>query len=98
MENRLHTRPKKWETLELELGGKAMTMRSSSRKRRPLVSVAWMTHPNTPFITERLVDGRLRSVARRQIFQETEAQGEQRMLTLYGGRWMGNSETPLKFA
>jgi hypothetical protein len=66
-----------------------MILQSSSRKRRPLVSEEWMTHPNTPFVTERLVDGRIRSVARTQNFQETDAQEEQRMHSLYGGRWAG---------
>jgi hypothetical protein len=60
-----------------------------NKSKCPLVSKAWMTHPNTPFITERLVDGRIRSVARTQKFQETEAQEKERMLNLYGGRWIG---------
>jgi hypothetical protein len=61
----------------------------SGKKRLPLVSEAWMKHPNTPFITERLVDGRMRLVARTQKFHETQAQEEERMLNLYGERWTG---------
>jgi hypothetical protein len=58
-------------------------------KRRPTVVEAWMTHSATPYISERLVNGRIRKVGRLQIFGESFAQEEARLLDLYGARWVG---------
>ena len=59
------------------------------KMKRPMVFEAWMTHSRTPFITERLYDGRIREVSRLQIFSETPAQEHARMLDIYGERWTG---------
>lgn len=70
----------------------AMTSKKKSqqgRLRRPAVVEAYMTHSRTPLITERLVNGRIRKVARLQIFAESPADEEARMIALYGKRWTG---------
>jgi hypothetical protein len=60
-----------------------------ARMKRPMVVEAYMTHSRTPFITERLVDGRIRKVARRQSGWEKELP---ELLTTYGDRWTGLRE------
>jgi hypothetical protein len=57
--------------------------------RRPMVVEAWLNHSRTPVITERLVDGRTRRVARSQRTGETREQEQARMRELYGERWKG---------
>jgi hypothetical protein len=57
--------------------------------KRPKVVEAWMTHRRTPFLTERLVDGRIRKIARDQVFAESLAQELARLREVYGKRWTG---------
>jgi hypothetical protein len=57
--------------------------------KRPAVVEAWLFQSRTPFITERLVNGKIRQVVRLQIFNETAQQEDARMRALYGNRWKG---------
>lgn len=62
-------------------------MSRSLKKKRPMVVEAYMTHSTTPFITERLVDGRIRKVARKQIGDSASQLA--RLKETYGKRWTG---------
>lgn len=58
--------------------------------KKPAVVEAYLTHSGTPFITERLVDGRIRKMGRHQIFGEDGLKQEFKTLrATYDDRWKG---------
>jgi hypothetical protein len=77
------------------------------KEKRPTVVEAYMTTSTTPFITERLANGKTRLTGRHQVFQAV-VNGQLRELTLaerserelaqiietYGDRWTGIHSPP----
>jgi hypothetical protein len=63
-----------------------------SKQYRPAVVWAWMNHFRTPFISERLKNGKIRLVSRMQFTEGTVESTEAQHRELYGKRWLGISK------
>jgi hypothetical protein len=63
------------------------------KAKRSLVVEAYLVHANTPHVTGRLADGRIRKIGRHQLFG---ADGWERklakLLATFGERWTGVRE------
>lgn len=65
-----------------------------AKKHPPHIVEAYMTHSRTPFITEKLSDGRERTIGRRQFSDPIAEQHEMdRIRRKYGRTWTGIHST-----